>query len=67
MGAGRIGAISLSTMLKDLRKRFMGQEPTHQDWAINDGNFTVEHVAQRLRQFVYEEAYVASYGAGAAP
>ncbi|HTU92258.1 MAG TPA: hypothetical protein VMF69_19410 [Gemmataceae bacterium] len=66
-GAGSIGAISLSTLLKDLRKRFMGKDTAHHEWALNDGNFAIEHVAQRLRQFVYEESYVGAYGAGSGP
>jgi len=65
-GAGSIGRVSISTLLKDLRKRFAGQDPAHADWLLTDANCTVQHVAERLRQFVYEEAYVAAYGAGAA-
>ena len=66
-GAGSIGTISISTLLKDLRRRFMGEDQAHQDWLLNDGNCTVEHVAQRTRQFLFEECYVAAFGAGAAP
>lgn len=65
-GAGSIGAISISTLLKDLRKRFMGKDHAHQEWALNDDNWTVESVAQRVRQFVFEESYVGAYGAGVA-
>lgn len=66
-GAGSIGNISLSTLLKDLRKRFMGKDAAHHDWTLDGENFTVEHVAQRLRQFVYDEFYVEAYGGGPAP
>lgn len=66
-GAGSIGRVSISTLLKDLRKRFTGQDHAHADWVLNDTNCTVQHVAERVRQFIYEEAYVAAHGAGAAP
>jgi hypothetical protein len=63
-GAGSIGRISISTLLKDLRKRFLNQDPAHEDWCLTDANCTVEHVAQRTRQFLFEECYAAEYGAG---
>jgi hypothetical protein len=65
-GAGSIGAASLSTLLKDLRRRFMGDDPAHADWAL-PADCTVEFVAQRVRQFIYEEAYLVAHGPGAAP
>jgi hypothetical protein len=65
-GAGSIGAVSLSTLLKDLRIRFTQVIPGHDSWVLDDNNSTVQHVANRVRQFVYEEKYVQAYGAGAA-
>lgn len=63
-GAGSIGNASLSTLFKDLRAKFAG---TDQAWKLDDVNSTVEHVARKAREFLFEDRYVAAHGAGAAP
>lgn len=63
-GAGSIGTSSISTLLKDLRKRFMGFDSSHMDWKLDDGNCTIEYVSDRLRQFIFDECYVPIHGAG---
>jgi hypothetical protein len=66
-GAGSIGVASISTLLKDLRKRLSGQDPaTVADWALTDA-YTIEQVTQRTKQFLFDECYVAAYGPGQAP
>jgi len=57
-GSGSIGAASISTLLKDLRKRFTDEG----EWHLDPENYTVEHVAERLREFMFEEKYRAEYG-----
>lgn len=54
-GAGGIGSESVETLLKDLRRRFAGQDAMHQDWRLDPTNYTIEQVAGRLRAFLFEE------------
>jgi hypothetical protein len=54
-GAGGIGNESVETLLKDLRRRFAGQDPAHADWCLDPIDYTIEQVAQRLRAFLFEE------------
>ncbi len=81
-GIGSIGAASISTLAKDVRKRFSGEDKAYPDWKIDAENFTIEQVALQVRRFLYEENFkalvqgptrgvqlgfiVAGYSAGAA-
>jgi len=56
-GAGAIGTASISTLTKDLRRRFMGGDPAFADWALDRTGYSLEAVASRTRQFLYEEHY----------
>lgn len=56
-GAGSIGNASISTLIKDLRKRFSGEDPAHNDWHIDPDNYTVQEVAVRLKEFIFDELY----------
>ena len=58
-GMGSIGASSISTLTKDLRRRFSGEDRAHIQWALNREEFTVEEVAKRAREFLYDEHYLA--------
>jgi hypothetical protein len=60
-GAGGIGSASISTISKDLRNRLSGEDPTHLDWRLPE-DYTIELVAQRVRQFLFEELYTEAYG-----
>ncbi|GIZ50270.1 hypothetical protein NCCP691_02840 [Noviherbaspirillum aridicola] len=57
-GAGGIGNESVATLLKDLGRRFSGHDADHADWRIDAGNYDVEGIASRLRQFLFEEKAV---------
>jgi hypothetical protein len=54
-GAGGIGNESVETLLKDLRRRFEGRDPTHLDWQLDPASYTMEQVAGQLRAFLFEE------------
>ncbi len=56
-GAGNIGSASISTLLKDLRRRFGGGDSDRKDWSIDRANYSIEAVAKRVREFVFEENY----------
>lgn len=57
-GGGSIGRAAMSTLAKDLRRRFSGEDPDHQDWELAPKSYTIEQVAVRLREFMYEETYL---------
>ena len=54
-GAGGIGNESVETLLKDLRRRFDGDDPAHPGWRLDRAGYTVEQVATRLRAFLFDE------------
>jgi hypothetical protein len=66
-GAGGIGAASISTITKDLRRRFSGDDPDHIDWKIDAENYTIEAVATKVREFFFDELYQTSHGAAPSP
>ncbi|WP_197382645.1 hypothetical protein [Mycolicibacterium mengxianglii] len=52
-GLGQIGPASISTVSKSLRLRFMGRDPNHLDWELDD-TYTIEHVATRVAEMFCE-------------
>jgi len=54
-GAGGIGNESIDTLLKDLRRRFSGGSADHPDWSLTPDRYTLEQVAVRVREFLFEE------------
>ncbi len=61
-GSGSIGPASISTLVKDLRKRFAGDDPAYCSWELDRNTYKVEGVAQKLREFMYEERYLSEFG-----
>jgi hypothetical protein len=59
-GAGGIGNESIDTLLKDLRRRFSGEDQARQDWALDPARYTLAQVADRLRTFLFEKAVASS-------
>jgi hypothetical protein len=62
-GAGSIGNASTSTIMKDLRKIFTegDGDRRHAGWKLDNGSYTVEEVASRLKEFVYDDLYVTAF------
>ena len=60
-GSGGIGVESISTLMKDLRRRLSGEESEFEDWEIKRGSFQVLDVAKRLRDFIYHEKYAPTF------
>ena len=56
-GMGSIGTSSISTLAKDLRQRFAGRDKHHPDWHVDAENFTIEDIAGKARQLLFEEKY----------
>ncbi|RJG06780.1 hypothetical protein D3870_12895 [Noviherbaspirillum cavernae] len=54
-GAGGIGNESVDTLLKDLSVRLRGVDTRYRDWTLNRDDYTVEQLAWRVRQFLFEE------------
>lgn len=53
-GSGSIGPASISTLAKDLRKKFSDSDSQYQ---LDPNSYTVLEVARKVRQFMYEEHY----------
>lgn len=62
-GAGSIGHSSIATLAKDMRARFSGDDSAHPDWKLDPKTFTIEAVANRAREFLFEEKWRAIHGA----
>lgn len=56
-GAGSIGQASISTMAKDLRRRFDGDDPDYKDWQLDPTNYTIKQVTEKAREFLFDEHY----------
>lgn len=56
-GVGSIGPASIATLAKDLRRRFMGEDPRFADWELDRDAYTIEAVAAKAREFLYESRY----------
>lgn len=59
-GSGGIGISSISTLAKDSRRRFMGEEPGYEDWKLDPNSYTIEQVANRVQEFMYGDHYLSS-------
>ena len=66
-GAGSIGQASISTVMKDLRQAFSGKDEDRKDWALTtepSPDYTVENVAKRLKEFVFDDLYSKAFPEG---
>jgi hypothetical protein len=61
-GLGGLAGLSIGSLARDLRQRLSGEDPLHPEWAIDPSAYTVEKVAQRVRDFFYDELYVSEFG-----
>jgi hypothetical protein len=66
-GAGSMGVASISTLVKDLRRRFSGEDPHHKDWHLDPQAYSVKYVADRFKEFIYDETYVPAFSNWPAP
>ena len=60
-GAGSIGHASIATLAKDLRVRLEGRDQRYRRWEIDPSDYTIQHVAELTRQFLFEEHYQHHY------
>jgi hypothetical protein len=65
-GLGNVGSASIATLAKDLRRRLMGRDPAYPDWQMDDA-YTVEGVANRLVDMIYDELYQPEFAGEAMP
>ncbi|HEX2208974.1 MAG TPA: hypothetical protein VHG93_14950 [Longimicrobium sp.] len=61
-GLGGMVGLSIGALARDLRQRLSGMHPEFPDWALRHETYTIEEVAQRVRQFFYEELYASEFG-----
>jgi hypothetical protein len=57
-GLGGIAGRSITSLAKDLRKRFTAPDDAHREWKLDPENFSIEDVANRVREYFYDELYV---------
>jgi predicted proteasome-type protease len=58
-GAGNIGSASVSTLSKDLRRRFSGEDFLFSSWKIDEATYTMKEVAEKAHAFLLEAAQAA--------
>jgi len=56
-GLGNIGPASISTLSKDLRRRFSGKSLDHKDWKLKRHSYSMDEVVSRFKEFFYDEHY----------
>jgi hypothetical protein len=61
-GLGSLAGLSISTLAKDLRERLTG-DPSYPDWELDPATYTIAGVAQRVREYFYDEHYTADAAA----
>lgn len=61
-GLGGMVGLSIGALARDLRDRLSGNNPEFLDWALDPGAYTIEQVANRVREFFYDELYAAEFG-----
>jgi len=57
-GAGSIGNASIETLIKDLRERFSN---TTDEWYLDGDNYSVATVAERVREFIFDQRYTPEF------
>ncbi|WP_414474308.1 hypothetical protein [Microvirga sp. M2] len=71
-GAGGIGSESITTILKDLRKRLSGSDTNFKEWTLNREHYSMHEVASRVAEILQEKSTpevsmqlrIAGYGSG---
>jgi hypothetical protein len=61
-GLGGMAGLSIGTLARELRQRLSGEDPLHPDWTLDRRTYTIEQVANRVKQFFYDELYQAEFG-----
>jgi hypothetical protein len=56
-GLGGIEGASISTLAKDLRRRFTNPLEEHSSWKLDEAAYTIRAVADSVRAFFYDEKY----------
>ncbi len=60
-GVGSVGKASTSTLIKDFRKRIMGNDGDHPDWEIDVENYHVRDIASKFKEFIYDDLYLKAF------
>jgi hypothetical protein len=58
-GAGNLGAASISTLSKDLRRLLNGEDSIHASWAIDKAAYTMKDIADKTHAFISDAAKAA--------
>jgi hypothetical protein len=60
-GSGSIGTASISTLMKDLRKRLSGEDPKYNAWKVDSETYEVLDIGNKLKEFIFDELYVPAF------
>ncbi len=60
-GQGGIGQAGISTLYKDLRVRITEPDPAFPGWHVDPASYTIQHVAELAKKFIYDEHYVPAF------
>lgn len=63
-GAGSIGAASISTLSKDLRRRLDPRTSTDPTYTLDQSAYTVQDIAIKARRFLYDQCFLTEYPQG---
>ena len=55
-GVGSIGQESIATLIKDFRERLTGNDAQQDEWKLRD-TYQLRSVAEKLREFIFDEKY----------
>jgi hypothetical protein len=58
-GLGNVGPASIASLSKDLRRRFEGEDAACAAWSLDRAKYTLTDVAEKAREFLYDERYKA--------
>lgn len=60
-GTGSIGKSSISTLVKDFRKRIMGDDIDFSDCRIDRKDYGIKDIATEFKEFIYDDLYLKEY------
>lgn len=63
-GLGNVADANIATIAKDLRRRLMGENPALDQWKIDPESYSIQEVAERAIDMMFEERYQRAFPVG---
>lgn len=61
-GLGGMAGLSIGALARELRQRLSGEDPRYPEWKLDRSTYTIEQVADRVKQFFFDELYQEEFG-----